>query len=198
MMAEHVAADPATTIIDAEVSGSRAFPQDRSQAATSACSTPCRSCPVLRARPEFHSAARSRSRQNAAMASAARNDFDRRDRFARVSSRFLVSTSSRTERVVVMMYQVCRFALHVTRPRGHSSGATAYGRELRGRRGITRTLRFYCAEPGCHVATRSSRRRVVRVPGFEPGTYRLGGDRSIHLSYTREGEQQVVYQRRLP
>jgi hypothetical protein len=26
---------------------------------------------------------------------------------------------------------------------------------------------------------------MVRVPGLEPGTYRLGGDRSIHLSYTR-------------
>ena len=38
-----------------------------------------------------------------AMASAARNDFDRRDRFARASRRCLVCTSMRTERVVVMI-----------------------------------------------------------------------------------------------
>ena len=34
---------------------------------------------------------------------------------------------------------------------------------------------------------------MVRVPGLEPGTYRLGGDRSIHLSYTRSAEQYSVW-----
>ena len=33
---------------------------------------------------------------------------------------------------------------------------------------------------------------MVRVPGFEPGAYRLGGGRSIQLSYTRKWGQRLV------
>ncbi len=35
----------------------------------------------------------------------------------------------------------------------------------------------------------------MRVPGFEPGAYRLGGGRSILLSYTRVIVEDSVYQR---
>ena len=35
----------------------------------------------------------------------------------------------------------------------------------------------------------------MRVPGFEPGAYRLGGGRSILLSYTRSFFEGSVYQR---
>ena len=36
---------------------------------------------------------------------------------------------------------------------------------------------------------------VARVPGFEPGAYRLGGGCSIQLSYTRVSVQPAVSQR---
>ena len=34
---------------------------------------------------------------------------------------------------------------------------------------------------------------LARVPGFEPGAYRLGGGCSIQLSYTRVSLQALVY-----
>ena len=36
------------------------------------------------------------------------------------------------------------------------------------------------------------RKRVARVAGLEPAAYRLGGGRSIHLSYTRSVTLQAV------
>ena len=39
--------------------------------------------------------------------------------------------------------------------------------------------------------------RVARVPGLEPGACRLGGGRSIQLSYTRNGEPLGIVRRGL-
>ena len=43
-----------------------------------------------------------------------------------------------------------------------------------------------------HGGGNGPRKEVARVPGFEPGAYRLGGGRSIQLSYTRTWGECVV------
>ena len=61
---------------------------------------------------------------------------------------------------------------------------------------VLQTMTFDCLHIVCWrrfpSGTAARDGKMVRVPGLEPGTYRLGGDRSIHLSYTRSAEQYSV------
>lgn len=49
-------------------------------------------------------------------------------------------------------------------------------------------LTLWCSQQQ-RASRTDSQHEVVREPGFEPGTYRLGGGRSIQLSYKRTEEE---------
>jgi hypothetical protein len=95
---------------------SRGRPHDLSQRVTSRCAT-LRPASSSLLPAWISSICQSSASTNAAMASAARNDFERRARLASVSSCFFVLGVIRTERVVVIYVCLCCNVHNVTRSR---------------------------------------------------------------------------------
>lgn len=87
---------------------SRLRPHERSQFATSLCATP-RPASSSAIPAWTSSSCQLSASTKAAIASAARNDFERRARFASASRRFFVSVSMRTESVVVICGNLYQF-----------------------------------------------------------------------------------------